>query len=85
MRICQCGSEKERWPEYDARGIFLTYVCDDCRKEKLSHYRPEVLTDSNYDLMGETLDDDGGEDYDIERDLLDWEDYDANQRNNNNK
>jgi hypothetical protein len=38
----------EREARYDARGIFLTYVCEKCEKEKLSHYRPDVLTDSNY-------------------------------------
>ena len=39
----------ERWPEYDARGIFLCYVCDTCRATKLRGYRPEVLRDSNYE------------------------------------
>jgi hypothetical protein len=48
IRTCSCGSEKERWAEYDARGIFLTFVCDDCRDEKLSHFRKDVLTDPNY-------------------------------------
>ena len=33
----------ERWPEYDGHGIFLCYVCDECRDAKLSRYRPEVL------------------------------------------
>ena len=41
--------------EYDARGIALCEVCDRCETEKLSMYRPEVLTDPNYDTMGETL------------------------------
>jgi hypothetical protein len=36
------------WWEHDARGIPLCRVCDKCRDEKLSHYRPDVLTDSNY-------------------------------------
>jgi hypothetical protein len=48
MRICQCGSGKESWAEYDARGIFLCHVCEECREEKLSHFRPDVLTDPNY-------------------------------------
>ena len=39
--MCQ---EDLRWPEYDARGIFLCYVCDACRKAKLSRYRPEIFT-----------------------------------------
>jgi len=37
------------WWEYDARGIPLARVCDDCREEKLKKYRPEVLNDSNYE------------------------------------
>lgn len=32
------------WREYDARGIYLCKVCDNCVKEKLSRYRPEILT-----------------------------------------
>ena len=45
---CECGSGLVKEPEYDARGIFLTYACDKCRKQKLSKYRPDVLTDPNY-------------------------------------
>jgi hypothetical protein len=45
---CSCGSGLERRAKFDARGIFLTYVCDKCEKEKLSHFRPDVLTDPNY-------------------------------------
>ena len=45
---CPCGSGKEASAEFDARGIFLTYACPDCREEKLSKYRPDVLTDPNY-------------------------------------
>lgn len=37
------------WAEYDARGLYLEKVCDLCVKHKLSKYRPEVLTDSNYE------------------------------------
>lgn len=48
MRTCSCGSGKSRHGEYDARGIFLTFVCEDCRTRKLAGYRPDVLTDSNY-------------------------------------
>jgi hypothetical protein len=47
-RSCSCGSGEERWPEYDARGIFLTYACDKCRREKLSGFRPDVLSDPHY-------------------------------------
>jgi hypothetical protein len=44
MGECFCGSGEQKWAEYDAQGIFLTYVCDSCRDEKLSKYRPEILT-----------------------------------------
>jgi hypothetical protein len=36
------------WWEQDARGIPLCKVCDDCVDEKLSKYRPEVLTSAAY-------------------------------------
>jgi hypothetical protein len=45
---CSCGSGEQPWAEFDARGIFLTYVCEKCKKEKLSHFRPDVLTDPDY-------------------------------------
>lgn len=46
---CDCGSGLERKPEYDARGIFLVYTCEKCSDKKLRKYRPEVLTDPNYE------------------------------------
>ena len=36
------------WSEYDARGIYLCLVCDECVDVKLKEYRSDVLTDSNY-------------------------------------
>lgn len=36
------------WWEYDARGIALCRVCAQCKDAKLSKYRPDVLTNSNY-------------------------------------
>lgn len=36
------------WWEYDARGIELCRVCDDCVEAQLARYRRDVLTDSNY-------------------------------------
>ena len=45
--LCDCGKGyKQR--EHDARGLFLCYACNNCRAEKLSKYRPDVLTDANY-------------------------------------
>jgi len=48
MKPCLCGSGKNSWWESDARGIPLARVCVECRDKKLSKFRPEVLTDSNY-------------------------------------
>jgi len=45
-----CDHTKENsWWEYDARGIPLCRVCDNCKAAKLAAYRPDVLTDSNYE------------------------------------
>ena len=43
-RPCPCGSGKPSWWEHDAQGIPLARVCDACQEEKLSGYRPEILT-----------------------------------------
>ena len=32
------------WVEYDAHGIYLCRVCDECREAKLATFRPEILT-----------------------------------------
>jgi hypothetical protein len=45
---CPCGSGLPSAWANDARGIPLARVCSKCRKEKLGHYRPDVLTDPNY-------------------------------------
>lgn len=47
--LCPCGSEQESWWENDARGIPLARVCETCIDTKLSHFRPDVLTNSQYD------------------------------------
>jgi len=39
---CSCGSGEYPEPEHDGHGIFLFYACDKCRKEKLSHYIPNI-------------------------------------------
>jgi hypothetical protein len=49
LQTCPCGSGKYPEAQYDARGIFLCYTCDKCHKEKMRDYRPEVLTDPNYE------------------------------------
>ena len=47
-RSCMCGSGKEKFPTYDARGIFCFYSCDNCDAKKRKTYRPEIFTDPNY-------------------------------------
>jgi hypothetical protein len=49
MRECPCGSGRSSWWENDARGTPLARVCPKCRAEKLAKFRPEVLTDSQYE------------------------------------
>lgn len=45
---CSCGSGLlSRWAK-DARGIELCRTCDKCHAEKMTRYRPDVLTDPNY-------------------------------------
>ena len=34
----------DSWWEYDAQGIPLCRVCDQCREAKLARFRPEILT-----------------------------------------
>jgi hypothetical protein len=48
IRLCPCGSGEPSWWAKDARGIEIARVCVKCEAEKLSGYRPEVLTDPNY-------------------------------------
>jgi hypothetical protein len=43
--------------QFDARGIFLTYTCEDCHDRKMAGYRPDVLTDPAY-WTDEPIDDD---------------------------
>lgn len=42
----QC--EEGQWYRvYDAQNIYLCRVCDQCREQKLSQYRPEILRGYN--------------------------------------
>lgn len=54
---CFCGSGKERYPLFDARGIFVSYVCEQCEEEKRGHYRPDIFEDCNY-YTDEPIDED---------------------------
>jgi hypothetical protein len=49
MKVCSCGSGLERIERKDARGIFLTFSCNACWPVKSQKFRPEVLTDPEYD------------------------------------
>jgi len=49
MKVCNCGSGQASWWENDARGIPLARVCGECADKVLSKYRPEVLSNSNYE------------------------------------
>ena len=60
MMCTNPNHREESWWEYDARGIPLCRVCDSCKKEKLSAYRPEVLNDANYEA-DEDIEPDGYE------------------------
>lgn len=54
-----CNHEGEySWLEHDARGIPLAKVCAKCKEAKLAVYRPEVLTDPQYDTFGEQIEED---------------------------
>ncbi len=47
-KSCSCGSGAARSAQYDARGIFLRYTCEDCHDRKMAGYRSDVLTDPAY-------------------------------------
>lgn len=46
------------YPLYDARGVYVARVCYECEAATRAKYRPEIFTDPNYDLMGDTLEED---------------------------
>lgn len=48
-QLCPCGSGLPGYVETDARGIYIGRMCRQCRQKRLSGYRPEVLTDPNYE------------------------------------
>lgn len=41
--LCMCGSGEPRYPLKDGYGIFMTYVCDHCVKEKREEFRPDIF------------------------------------------
>ena len=48
LKPCSCGSGLPRKAVYDARNIFVAYVCAKCRKQRLKGFRPEIFTDPDY-------------------------------------
>lgn len=48
MKLCPCGSGEPRRELVDARGIFCTFVCDKCEKQKRAKFRSDIFTDSQY-------------------------------------
>ena len=42
-RLCACGSGEYDEEIYDGHGIYLTRACEKCQKEKLSHFRPDIM------------------------------------------
>jgi hypothetical protein len=47
---------REGWWEYDAQRIPLCFVCSECAEEKLSRYRPEILTGYSQADVDEPID-----------------------------
>ena len=45
---CKCGSGQHRRRLYDARRIFVAYVCDVCEPSVRAMYRPDIFTDAQY-------------------------------------
>lgn len=43
---------------YDAQGIYLCRVCPECRKEKLSRFRPEILSGYDQSDVDEAIEED---------------------------
>lgn len=59
MRPCNCGSGKPSEWVYDAKNIPLCRVCDDCREQQLSRYRPEILTGYTQADVDEPIEEEG--------------------------
>lgn len=51
-------SKEPSWWAHDAQGIPLCRVCDDCKVEKLKHYRPVILSGYTQDDVNEPIEGD---------------------------
>jgi hypothetical protein len=56
-RPCNCDGGGERRSLYDARNIFVAYVCDACEPSVRARYRPDIFSDPQY-WTDEEVDDD---------------------------
>ena len=43
LQQCPCGSGKFPEALYDGHNIFMCYVCDDCKAEKVAGFRPDIF------------------------------------------
>ncbi len=48
VHLCRCGSGKDRFQVYDARGISTGFACVDCVEAHKRKFRPDIFEDSNY-------------------------------------
>ncbi len=48
-QLCSCGSGEYPDPVSDARGIYIGRMCDQCREQRLSGFRQDVLENPNYE------------------------------------
>lgn len=55
IKLCRCGSGLPRREIKDGYGIFLTFVCDQCERERLAEFRPDIMSAYGHD---EPLEDD---------------------------
>jgi hypothetical protein len=49
QRPCPCHSGKPGRSLYDARGIFVAVVCDECEATVKARYRPEIFSEFRYE------------------------------------
>ena len=45
---CGCRSGLYREAQHDARGIFLTFTCAKCHRDRMRGFRSDVLTNARY-------------------------------------
>lgn len=56
-RSCRCGSGFPRQEQYDARGIFLCYTCEQCHQREMGKCVTDVLRSLNYHRDEQTEED----------------------------